>query len=331
MIAFHAAILFVPMKFLIVFLLCLFSFSANAESFDHWLNTFKQRAMAAGVSRDVLDYALRDVYLDARVIKLDRKQPEGHMTLQEYVEKTVTPKRVSTGRTKLQQHIALLKKVEQKYGVSPAILIALWGKETDFGGYTGNFNTINSLATLAYEGRRRAYFEQELLEAIYLLRRMGWAPSRMTGSWAGAVGQCQFMPSNYLRIAIDGDGNGKTDLWNSMSDVFPSMANLLVMNGWRRGEGWGQKIVMPARFDKNLIGRDKSPRDFHFWEQRGVRFKHPVPVGTQHTIRLYQPDSSDGPAYAIYPNFDVLMRWNRSGYFATAVGRLADNISSSTP
>ena len=320
------------MRYLAAFcILCLVPLTAKAESFDQWLTHFKQRAVSANVSAELLDEALRDVRLDVRVIKLDRKQPEGHMTLAEYVDKTLTDRRIATGRAKFSEYRSLLKKVERNTGVPAEIMVALWGKETDFGGYTGDFNTINSLATLAYEGRRRAYFEQELLEAIYLLRRMGWPPSRMTGSWAGAVGQCQFMPSNYLRIAVDGDGNGKIDLWNNMPDVFASMANLLVKEGWRAHESWGQKITIPARFDKNLIGRDKSPQDLRFWEQRGVRFTQSVPSSVQRSIRLYQPDGPQGPAYAIYPNFDVLMRWNRSGYFATAVGRLADHVAAQTP
>lgn len=318
------------MRYVVAFLLCFITLNAKAESFGVWLDSFKQRAVALGVSSETLDNALRDVHMDVRVIKLDRKQPEGQMTLLEYVDRTVTDKRVEMGREKYDEYESILKKVENEYGVPPGIILGLWGKETDFGGYTGNFNTINSLATLAYEGRRRHYFEQELLESIYLLRKMKWSPERMTGSWAGAVGQCQFMPSNYLRYAVDADGNGTPDLWNSMPDVFASMANLLRSYGWQAHSGWGQRIDMPARFDKNLIGRDKSPQDLRFWEQRGVRFTQSVPDSIQR-IRLYQPDGLEGPAYAIYPNFDVLMQWNRSGYFATAVGRLADHIMTSTP
>lgn len=136
------------------------------------------------------------------------------------------------------------------------------------------------------------------------------------------------MPSNYLKYGIDGNKNGRVDLWQEMPDVFASMANMLSKEGWQRGAGWGQKINLPAEFDKNMIGRDKSAREFRFWEQRGVRFQLPVPSSVSSQIRLYQPDGPNGPAYALYPNFDVLMRWNKSGYFAVAVGRLSDQLSS---
>lgn len=309
--------------------------TAHAETFREYLTGYKQRAVSVGVSAQLLDRMLAHAELDERVIELDRKQPEGRMTLLEYVERTVSDKRVQTGREKWRANKALLSSVEQKYGVSASILVALWGKETDYGGFVGKSDTISSLATLAYEGRRRQFFEQELLNAIMLSDRLGMAPGEMKGSWAGAIGQCQFMPSNYINVAVDGNGNGHVDLWNEMPDVFASMANLLVKEGWARGQGWGQRIQIPPQvmtgFDKNLIGRDKQARDVHFWEQRGVRFLQPVPESVRSQIRLYQPDGVSGPAYALYPNFDVLMRWNRSGYFATAVGRLSDHLANGNP
>lgn len=309
---------------LLAFLAC---FPARAEDFQSWLQGYKKRAAATGIAAGKIDRALYQVRLDPKVIELDRKQPEGRMTLVEYVERTVSPERVAKGQKKLQEYRSLLASVERDYGVPPAIIMALWGKETDYGGFTGKSETISSLATLAYEGRRRQFFEQELLNAIVLLDYLKIPPSRMLGSWAGAIGQCQFMPSNYLKVGVDGNKNGRVDLWNEMPDVFASMANLLVHEGWRRGAGWGQKIRLPEGFDKTLIGRDKEPRDYHFWEQRGVSFNTPVPSSVRQQIRLYQPDGAGGPAYALYPNFDVLMRWNRSGYFAVAVGRLSDKIS----
>lgn len=316
------------MKFWCSFFVCLLmACAAQAESFDIWLAHYKQRAIAAGLSPQIVNRALDGITPDADVIRLDRKQPEGRMTLLQYVDRTVNAKRIAKGQNKFNQHRSLLLPVEQRSGVPAEILVALWGKETDYGGYTGKSETITSLATLAHEGRRRAFFEQELLDAIILSDKLKIHPRDMRGSWAGAIGQCQFMPSNYMKFAQDGNGNGRADLWNEMPDVFVSMANLLVHEGWRAGQSWGQKITLPGGFDKSLIGRDKSPREFRFWEQRGVRFTKPVPASVQQKIRLYQPDGVNGPAYALYPNFDVLMRWNRSGYFAVAVGRLSDYIA----
>lgn len=312
----------------ILFALLFAASSASAADFQSWLTGYKQRAVEAGVSKDKVDRALAGVRFDQKVIDLDRKQPEGQMTLATYVEKTVTPKRVEKGRKNLAQYRSMLQAVERDYGVPPQIIMALWGKETDFGGFTGKSETISSLATLAFEGRRWKFFEQELLNAIVLMDYLKLSPSEMRGSWAGAVGQCQFMPSNYLKVGVDGNRNGRVDLWNEMPDVFASMANLLKHEGWARGASWGQKINLPTGFDKSLIGRDKVGKDHRFWEQRGVRFNSTVPSSVASNIRIYQPDGVDGPAYAIYPNFDVLMRWNRSGYFAVAVGRLSDKINS---
>lgn len=315
------------MRFLILALILFCSTGAQAESFQSWLAKYQQRAIASGVSEQTVRRALSGIELNDKVIALDRKQPEGHMTLLEYVDRTVTPARVKMGRDKLAQNRSLLNSVQSQYGVPVEIIVALWGKETDFGRYVGHTETISSLATLAYEGRRRAFFEKELLNAIVLTELLDMNPRDMKGSWAGAVGQCQFMPSNYIKIGVDGNRNGRIDLWRELPDVFASMANLLRYEGWKPGAGWGQKIRLPSEFDKNLLGRDKSGQDIRFWEQRGVRFTKPVPSSVQHTIRLYQPDGASGPAYALYPNFDVLMRWNRSGYFAVAVGRLADQLA----
>jgi membrane-bound lytic murein transglycosylase B len=314
-----------------IILLCgllLFSTVAQAESFQSWLADYKARAVQAGIPAQAVNYALQDVQLDESLIDQDRSQPETQQTMQEYMDKTLTEKRVETGREKMDEYSGKLARVERVSGVPREILVALWGKETDYGGFTGHTETINALATMAYEGRRRHFFEQELLAAIVMLNRLGWQPDRMTGSWAGAVGQCQFMPSNYAKYGIDGDGDGKVDLWNSMDDVFFSMANMLKQQGWEPGASWGQRVRLPPGFDNSLLGRDKTPYDLHFWEQRGVRFTKTVPAQTASAIRIYQPDGPSTAAYALYPNYDVLIAWNHSGYFATTVGVLADNISS---
>ncbi len=313
-------------RFLFLVLLVAGCSTVHAGGFEQWKADFQRRAVQGGANPSAVYKAMASVRVNERVIELDRKQPEGTQTLNQYVSNTVTEKRVARGRTLLDEHRALLSRVAQQSGIKQEILMALWGKETDYGGYTGKFNTIESLATLAYEGRRRAFFEKELLAAIHLMDRLKWSPERLQGSWAGAVGQCQFMPSNYIRFAVDGDGDGRVDLWHSMPDVFFSMANLLTHEGWRAGESWGQIVALPTGFDNDLIGRDKAPRDRRFWEQRGVRFTRPSSANEARAVRLYQPDGPGTPAYALYHNFDVLMRWNRSGYFATAIGVLSDQL-----
>lgn len=271
--------------------------TAHAASFEQWKLHMQQRMVSEGQDQNAMAQIFDQIQFEPRVIALDRKQPEGRMTLLEYVEKTVTPLRVSKGRARLQQHHALLRDVEKRYGVPAEMLVALWGKETDYGGYIGNVSTLNALATLAYEGRRRAYFEDELAAAVKLTRKYNWHVSDVRGSWAGAIGQCQFMPSHYLNDAVDADGDGRIDLWNSMPDIFSSMAQLLKLKGWQTGVPWGYRIDDPSR------------------------------VRLRAGYRLYQPDGAQGPSYVITHNFDVLKRWNNSGYFATAVGRLADKIS----
>lgn len=316
------------LRTLLLFVIMLFNpYSANAESFEAWRADYTQRAVQSGIPAVDVARALENLTYHERIVELDRKQPDGQMTLQQYVERTVSQQRIDKGRIMLRQHYDLLKQTEKAYGVSPDILVALWGKETEYGGYTGNFETISALATLAYEGRRRDFFEKELQHAIILLTRLKWRPDQMHGSWAGAIGQCQFMPSNYIRFAVDGNRNGRTDLWNELPDIFASMGNLLRHKGWQAGQRWGQRVTVTRPIAESILGRDKAPRSLTYWQEQGVRFDHAVPQALYNNIRLYQPDGPDGPAYALYPNFDVLMRWNRSGYFATGVGRLSDHLA----
>lgn len=274
---------------------------ANDVEFEKWKQAARIRFIEKNISTHVVDRVLNAVEFSPRVIELDRKQPESRLTFVQYAERTITDKRVAKGQRLLKQNHGLLQRVQERYGVPPEIIIALWGKETDYGGYIGSMVTIDALATLAFEGRRAAFFESELIAVMRLIKQNNWQPRAIKGSWAGAVGQCQFMPSNYLNYAVDGDGDGRIDLWNSIPDIFFSMGHLLSIKGWDRTIPWGQKIDDPRR------------------------------IRLAQGYRLYQPDGPKGPSYAITRNFDVLKRWNNSGYFATAVGRLADKISLSQP
>lgn len=300
---------------------------ADTPDFARWKTGMQQRLIRDGLSAATVNNAMANVHLAPGVIKLDRRQPETHLTLTQYIERTVTPARVAKGRQNLARYQSALKAVEARYGVPPAIIMALWGKETDFGGYVGNSQTLSALATLAYEGRRRAYFEQEFVAAMRLLAKYNWPPQKLRGSWAGAIGQCQFMPSNYITHGVDGDHDGRVDLWNSMPDIFNSMGNLLSVKGWQRGMSWGQRVTPSRAVPPHLVGRDKQAHAKAFWQQQGVQFPDNTRIKSSQLLRLYQPDGPEAPAYVITSNFDVLMRWNQSGYFASAVGRLADKIS----
>ena len=228
-----------------VILVLVFAAPVRAENFQSWLHAYQQRAIAAGVNAQIVHRALDNITWQPDIIRLDQKQPEGHLTLLDYVDRMVNAKRIANGRQKFKQHRAILAQVEQRSGVPAEILVALWGKESDFGANYGRTPIIPALATLAYEGRRRAFFEQELLNAIVLTDRLQMQPEQMIGSWAGAVGQCQLMPSNYIKFALDGNDNGRVDLWGEMPDVFASMANLLRHEGWQSGASWAKRLICP--------------------------------------------------------------------------------------
>jgi membrane-bound lytic murein transglycosylase B len=244
----------------------------------------------------------------------------------------VNQNRIHEGREKLAQHRKLLNKVANTYGVPPQYIVALWGIETSYGKITGGFDILSALATLAYEGRRASFFEKELIAALKILQGGHAGTDRLLGSWAGAMGQCQFMPSSYHRYAVDGDGDGDVDIWNSLPDVFASMANYLKTEGWNDDLRWGRAVVAPRAIPESLYGRDNM-RPLSEWRRRGVMQASgaPLPVpadGSDPMAGLVAPDGVGGPSFLIYENYNVIMHWNRSTYFATSVGLLADAIAS---
>jgi membrane-bound lytic murein transglycosylase B len=243
--------------------------------------------------------------------------------------RVVPQARIDGGRAQLRDNAELLAKVEARYGVPPRFIVALWAVESDFGRITGNFPTIAALATLAYDGRRAAFFREELFQAIRIVDKGHVRPQDMRGSWAGAMGQNQFMPSSYLAYAIDFDGDGRADIWGSRADVFASTANYLAKVGWRRDETWGRLVRLPEGFDRGLIDHAKVQRPAAEWRALGVRLTdgRAIPDDHRSAASLVQPGGADGPTYLVYENYRALLRWNRSLYFATAVGHLADKIA----
>ena len=297
--------------------------------FAGWLVELRHEAQKAGISRQTLVRSLQGLQAPlARVIELDRSQPEFRQSLEQYLNLRVTPARIALGKQMSKRYPTWLGRVEKAYGVQPAYLLALWGIETNYGRQTGDFATIHALATLAHDGRRAAYFRRELLEALRIIDAGHIRAARMQGSWAGAMGQCQFMPSSFVRYAVDADQDGRIDIWNSIPDVFASSANYLQQSGWQARQPWGQQVKLPANFSTTLAGLD-APLPVSRWQELGVQRagQRAFPAGDI-AASLILPAGAGGPAYLVYPNFQVLLHWNRSLAFAIAVGTLADEIAS---
>jgi membrane-bound lytic murein transglycosylase B len=221
--------------------------AAAATDFRAWLQALRAEAGSKGISKAVLDDALTGLQPIPRVIELDRRQPESVQTLEQYLASRLTTTKIENGRKRLADNAALLARVEQRYNVQPRYIVALWGMESDYGRFMGDFSIVAALATLAHDGRRSAFFREELLNALRILERKRMRSVDLRGSWAGAMGQCQFMPSNYLAYAIDFEGDGKADIWTDVADVFASMGNFLGKLGWRGDEHWGYEVQLPSR------------------------------------------------------------------------------------
>lgn len=295
---------------------------AHGERFDAFLARIRRRARARGIRDATLARALDDLQPLERVIALDRRQPERRLTFADYRRRILTPTRIARGREMLRRHRALLARTERRYGVPAAVLVALWGIESAYGRITGDWPVVAALATLAWEGRRRDLFARELLAALTILDRDEVPLARLTGSWAGAMGQPQFLPSTYLRHAVDADGDGRRDIWTSLPDVFASMANFLRASGWRPGWRWGREVApvpAAARHHAGLEHRLPLAR----WHRLGLRRVDggPLPAAPIEAS-LVLPDGPPAPAFLAYDNFRALMNWNRSTYFAASVGLL---------
>ena len=295
--------------------------------FTSWLAGLREEALGRGIRAETLDKAFADVKPIARVVELDRRQPEFTLGFQEYLDRVVPDSRVERGRRNLKGNRALLDKVARKYGVQPRFIVALWGIETDFGRHAGAFYVIEALATLAYDGRRSAFFRKQLLDALTILDEGHIAPAEMMGSWAGAMGQNQFMPSSFVSFAVDFDGDGRRDIWSTKADVFASAANYLARSGWRGDQTWGRQVRLPEGFDVDLAGLEVRKR-LGAWQRLGVRRADGSDLPTrQLAASLILPGRGAEPAYLVYDNYSTILKWNRSTFFAIAVGSLADRIA----
>lgn len=295
--------------------------------FSGWLGDLKDEMVREGISRQTIEAAFANVTQPMpRVVELDRNQPEFKLTLKEYLNRVVPKSRVERAQRRLKENRKLLNEVAAKYNVQPRFIVALWGIETDFGRVTGGFDVVPALVTLIYDGRRATFFKKELIHALRILEEGHIAPEDMKGSWAGAMGQSQFMPSSYTSFAEDYDGDGHKDIWGTRPDVFASIANYLSESGWNVEETWGRRVKLPKGFDLDYE-ENKIRKPISYWQKKGVRKAngHNLPP-KELTARIVLPEGPKGPAYMVYNNFDVTMRWNTSEYFAIAVGKLADGI-----
>ncbi|MGL5654472.1 lytic murein transglycosylase [Vibrio misgurnus] len=299
-------------------------------SFERYIESLKQQARQQGISEHIIQQAFGDVEYRPRAVVADKNQPEKKLTLDEYIPRAVPEWKVKQAQALYQKHYAELQKIGQQYGVQPRFIVALWGVESNFGALTGNFKVIDALSTLAYEGRREEFFRKETMAALQILEQGHIDPAAMKGSWAGAMGQCQFMPSSFLNFAADGNGDGKKDIWGTRSDVFASTANYLSQSGWDDKYTWGRQVKIPQGFDRNLEGRQpEKGKTLQQWSKLGVtRYDgKPLPKLTDDIQAwLIMPDDEAGRIYLVYNNYHVLMKWNRSHYFALAVSHLADRI-----
>jgi membrane-bound lytic murein transglycosylase B len=295
-------------------------------AFPPWLKELRTEAASHGVRAATLKGALDGVKLIPRVIELDRRQPEFTLTFRQYMDRVVPKSRVKKGRQRLRENRILLDGIARKYGVQPRFIVAFWGIETDFGRQTGGFSVIPALVTLAYDSRRSAYFRGELLHALDILDKNHVEPKNMIGSWAGAMGQTQFMPSSFVAYAVDYDGDGRKDIWNSRADALASGANYLARQGWKGDQTWGRSVTLPDGFDAGLADLGVR-KPLSAWQRLGVRRVDGGNLaGRQLTASVVLPAGRDGPAYVIYNNYLTILKWNRSTFFALAVGFLADQL-----
>lgn len=297
-----------------------------ASEFALWKQTLKSEMLKQGADEALVEKILQSIKYLPRVIELDRRQPEGRMTHEEYLTKVIPEWKVQNARKQYKQHKTMLLEAEKITGVDARFIVALWGKESNFGKITGNYHVPSALATLAFDGRRKAFFTKELMAATKILAQGHISIDDMKGSWAGAMGNCQFMPSSFLSYAVDANGDGKKDIWGDKQDIFVSMGNFLTKSGWQPNRIWGRQVTLEQPFENYSIGK-KHRQSLQDWQASGVRRSDGSDLpDVKLNAYMIAPGGKNGRIYLVYNNFDVIMRWNRSHYFATGVGYLADRI-----
>lgn len=300
----------------------------NPAEFPGYVEQLKAQAREAGFDQQTIDTAFTGVHFVDRVIKSDRGQLENKVTLDDYLGRVLTPEKIQQARLYVQQYQNQLRPIADASGVQTQYIVALWALESHFGQIQGKEEVVSALATLAFEGRREAFFTKELMAALRIIQRQQMSAADLKGSWAGAMGQSQFMPSSFLNYGKDGNGDGRIDIWNNLDDVFASTANYLQREGWRAGQGWGQEVILPAGFDAQQAGlKTAQAKTAAQWLQSGVKLMHPDENrDAGQRAWIITPQDGGGRSFMVYDNFRTLMHWNRSYYFAISIGMMADAI-----
>lgn len=300
----------------------------EAERFVHFVGEVKEKAKQQGISQPVIDKAFADVTLLKRVIASDKNQLEKKITLDDYLKRVLTNRRMVQAKEMYKLNAEQLSKASAAYQVPASYIVALWGMESNFGRLQGKENIISAMTSLAFEGRREAFFTNQLMAALQILEDGHIEIDNLKGSWAGAMGQCQFMPSSFIKYGADGDGDGKIDIWHNTADVFASTANYLSSEGWNAAQRWGREVTLSAAVDKALTGlENEKAKSIEEWKKLGVVIENTDKGDDLQTAWLILPDDAEGRAFIVYSNFKTLMHWNRSNYFAISVGMLADSTA----
>ena len=302
----------------------------DAQDFSAWLKQLKADAKSENISAKTIKATFKNSKYLPQVIVLDRAQPEFISTFLRYVDHRINSRKIALGKAMLQQNEALLNQVEAQYGVPKQIIVAFWGLETQYGANKGSFGLPSSLMTLAYEGRRAAFFRSQLLDTMRIVDAGHNTVSGMRGSWAGAMGNMQFMPSTLLKYGVDADGDGKINIWTSLPDSFASAANYINKAGWQKGEMVMLEVKLPANFNYNLA-QLQNRKSASNWERLGVTAIDNQPLPAQDNAAILLPQGWQGPAFMVFTNFDVIMDWNRSVNYALSVAYLANQFTANKP
>ena len=302
------------------------SVAAQTVDIADWLEALKAEIIEKEIRVSTFEQALSNFKPIQRVIDLDRRQPEFTLTFDQYLKRVVPKQRVIRGRKKLTKHKMLLNEIGKKYAVQPRFIVSLWGVETDFGRIDGGFPVIHALATLAIDGRRSKFFREQLITAIRILDQGHITLDKMRGSWAGAMGNFQFMPSSFESFAIDYDSDGKRDIWQNKKDAFASAANYLSKSGWQNDQTWGREVRIPKTFDKKLVGL-KIRKDISEWRDLGVLRVDGGDLPKRNLMgSIVMVNGPNSRVFLTYSNYQTILKWNRSKFFAVAVGMLAEKI-----
>ena len=305
--------------------------AGSDEGLQAWIAAFRPRALQAGIDASVFDKAMRGLTYDTEVIRRDRNQSEFTKTIWDYLETATSDLRIANGKKALAANRDVLGRIEQKFGVEKEVVTAIWGLESAYGTFRGSDRVLSSLSTLAYDARRSAFFEGELLGVLNILQDGDTTPENMTGSWAGAMGHTQFMPSSYLAHAVDFTGDGKRDIWgDDPTDALASTAAYLKHFGWTEGQPWGVEVTLPDDFDYLLASRNitRLPSE---WAELGVKAQSGGMIPDHAEAALLLPGGAKGAAFLIFPNFSVIERYNSADAYVIGVGHLSDRISGAGP